>query len=235
MFLLILVFVAYIGLGSFRRAYDTRAFGSIYAELASRMIEDQARRGISVSQLVARSSLSRELVEFFEHHFPAMLSFCFSVFGTLVMIEYYDILLAVICAVFFLPAGAISFLTFRTSGDLNACLNNQLEQETLVISSGKSDAIRAHYSKLRSWRVKLSDCDAVGFGLMEFLMLTLLVVALFRFCYFKHDTDVGVIVAIVRYIIIFGDGLALAPVLTLEVSRIWDVSRRVVIPPIAED
>jgi hypothetical protein len=56
-----------------RRAYDTRTFAVLYTELATGLVVRQRASGVPVSQIVARSALSRELVDFLERDVPALL------------------------------------------------------------------------------------------------------------------------------------------------------------------
>src|SRR6202047_2838039 len=69
--LLLGVWFAHTATGVFRQSYDTRVFSSIYSDLATRTVSDQETKGVSTSQIVARSSLSREFVNFFERDGPA--------------------------------------------------------------------------------------------------------------------------------------------------------------------
>ena len=55
---------------SARQMYDTRVFTGIYTNLATKLVVDQRGREIGLSRVAARSSLSREFVEFFENHVP---------------------------------------------------------------------------------------------------------------------------------------------------------------------
>ena len=57
-------------IGISRRAYDTRMFGGIHAELVSRLVIDQRRREVEVTRIAARSVLSREFADFFERYVP---------------------------------------------------------------------------------------------------------------------------------------------------------------------
>src|SRR5213078_1387892 len=59
-----------LGLAVARRMFDTRAFCGIYTDLASSAVVEQRRRGVSVSQVAARSALSRQVVDFFERDVP---------------------------------------------------------------------------------------------------------------------------------------------------------------------
>ena len=58
--------LAHLVIGVARRAYDTRMFGRIHADLVTQLVLDQRRREVEVTRIVARSSLSRDFVHFFQ-------------------------------------------------------------------------------------------------------------------------------------------------------------------------
>ena len=53
--------LAHLVIGVARRAYDTRMFGRIHADLVTQLVLDHRRREVEVTRIVARSSLSRDL------------------------------------------------------------------------------------------------------------------------------------------------------------------------------
>src|SRR3569832_1991704 len=57
--------IAFLLIGSARRLYDTRAFTRIYTQVASDVVLGQRDANVELSPVAARSSLSREFVDFF--------------------------------------------------------------------------------------------------------------------------------------------------------------------------
>ena len=164
--------------GCLRRMYDTRVFTGIYADIASRIVLEQRRHQIDVSQVVARSGLSREFVAFFERDVPLLLHAAYSVIGALVVLSWYDVLLAPVCLCMVVPTYLINWAYGQKSLRLNNRLNNQLEREVKVIQRSKAEEVHGHYSELGYWRVKLSDWESFNFGAMELLVLVLMAVSL---------------------------------------------------------
>src|SRR5262249_9162019 len=70
-------------IGSWRRAYDTRTFTRIYADVASRVVLEQRAAGVPVSRVAARSALSRELVDFLERDVAVVVFGLYSLAGSL--------------------------------------------------------------------------------------------------------------------------------------------------------
>jgi ABC-type multidrug transport system fused ATPase/permease subunit len=73
--------------GVYRNIYDTRTFTQIYSNVVTAMVLEQEKQGTPTSQIVARSALSREFVDFFEQNVPQLITALFGFFGALVMLS----------------------------------------------------------------------------------------------------------------------------------------------------
>jgi ABC-type multidrug transport system fused ATPase/permease subunit len=210
--------------------YDTRAFTAIYTEAATSLVCRQRDAGAGVSTVAARSALSRELVEFFEHDMKAVFAAAYGVIGALVMLVVYDGLLAVFCLLTLAPLAVLNRRLARRSLALNAPLNDQLEREVEVIEGGREDQVRDHYRMLARWRVRLSDMEAWNFLRMEFFILALIVAALVRYCA-APGVSAGDIYAVLSYVLMFVLGLDSVPEVTQQLARLHDISGRVAHDP----
>ena len=104
----LLLFVAqhlsHMLVGTVRRMYDTRTFTGIYTDLATGLVLEQRGRNVEVSQVAARSALSREFVDFYERDIPIMVQTLYTVLGALVMLGLYDRMLVIFCLAVVVPA-----------------------------------------------------------------------------------------------------------------------------------
>jgi ABC-type multidrug transport system fused ATPase/permease subunit len=223
--LLIIQHLSHLLLSSGRRMYDTRAFTSIYTDLATRLVLEQRGREVDVSRVTARSALSREYVAFFERDVPVVFGSLYSLVGALGMLCLYDVLVAPLCLVLLIPAFLLNRAYGRKTLLFNGHLNDQWEREVTVISRGQAAEVRGHYSALAHWHVRLSDWEALNFGVMEFFVLGLMAVSLVRFCA-APDASVGDIFAVFRYVLMFIAGLDSLPMLVYQLGRLRDISRR---------
>jgi hypothetical protein len=210
--------------------YDTRAFSAIYADTATRLVCIQRDAGVGVSQVAARSSLSRELVDFFEYELKGLFSSAYGVIGGLSMLVLYDRHLVAYCVLIVAPLVLMSRRLAQRSFTLNASLNDQLEREVAVIEDGRDDSVREHYRLQAQWRVRLSDMEAWNFLKMEFFILALIVASLIRYC--SHPgVEAGDIYAVFAYILMFIGGLDWVPSMTQQIARLTDIARRVAEEP----
>ena len=217
--------IAHLIVGTIRQMYDTRTFTSIYSNLATELVVDQRSQDVDVSRVAARSTLSREYVEFFERYVPMMIRAGYSVVGALLMLSFYDGMLIPICLALLIPAIFINRWYAKRTLRLSKNLHDELENEVDVIGPGLRTQVRTHYDSVAGWRIKLSDSEAVNFGLMELFVLSVLIVALIRICG-APTTAAGDIFAVFRYLMMVIMGLDTVPRLVQQVSRLRDINRR---------
>jgi hypothetical protein len=225
LFLLIAQHLAHMLVSSFRRMYDTRAFSAIYGELASGLILSQRERQVGVSRVAARSTLSREYVDFFEQHVPMLIRAFYSVVGALLMLGLYDWKLIPLSLLLVVPALLLNAAYGRKTFEFSGRLHDEFEREVDVIQSSDQQRVRAHYDELARWRVRLSDAEAINFSLMELFVLGVLVASLVHFCT-SGQPAAGDIFAVFRYVLMFIMGIDTVPKLVQQISRLRDISYR---------
>lgn len=217
--------LGHLAIGTVRRMYDTRAFSRIYAELATGLVAAQRGRAIDVSIVAARSSLSRSFVDFFERDIPLVMYSVYSVIGALALLAVYDWRLVPLCLVVLVPAWAVNAVYSRKTLLYSGRLHDELEREVGVIAEGGPAGVRGHYDRVGRWRVKLSDWEALNFGVMEVFILGLIAAALLVAC--QPGATPGDIFAIFRYVLMFVMGLDGVPQVVQQVSRLRDLGRRI--------
>lgn len=216
--------LAHLLIGTLRQMYDTRAFTGITARLSADLVMDQRGREIPVSQVAARSALSRHYVEFFEREVPMVFRALFRVVGALALLAWYDPWLVPICLALIVPAWVLNKIYARKTLHLNGKLHDQLEREIDVIERGRTGEVQEHYRQVGRWRIRLSDWEAINFGLMELFVMGLLLGTLLRVG--LSAAAPGDIFAVFRYVMMFLMGLDSIPRLVEQLSRLRDVGRR---------
>ena len=218
--------LAHLAIGTFRQMYDTRAFTAIYTDLATRLVAEQRSQGVEVSRVAARSAMSRNYVEFFEQYVPLVIRALFSVGGALVMLAIYDPVLVLYCLGLIVPAFWLNVHYSRKTLALSGKLHDEFEREVEVIEQGQEPPVREHYQNVASWRVRLSDAQAINFSLMEFFILGVMMLSLVRFCTGDNPPPAGDIFAVFRYVLMFIMGLDTVPRLVQQISALRDIGTR---------
>lgn len=218
--------VLFMTFGLWRQVLDTRVFSRIYSKLATSLIVDQREQGVDESRIAARSSLSREYVDFFEKTIPTSVKVGFSVVGSLIMLGFYDWLVVVLCVALLGPAAWLNRLFARKTRQLSRRLHDQLEKEVDVIRDEDKRGVEDHFSKVAGWQVRLSNAEALNFGLMECFVLGVIVLALIRTCGLPL-MEAGDIFAVFRYLMVLLMGLDQVPRVVMQLSRMRDVDDRI--------
>jgi hypothetical protein len=216
--------------GMLRRVYDTRMFSRIHAELVTRLVIEHRDRDVEVTRIAARSALSREFIEFFERYVPIALQTIFLIVGGLMILASYDRVLMMWCIGLVIPAVLLNVSYAQKTLALSGALHDTLEREIEVIGRAPGIDVRTHYGLVSRWRIKLSDSEAMNIGAVETLALALMVISLLRSCG-AASASPGEVLALLRYVMMFVNGVDGISLLVQQASRLRDIGRRCCISP----
>jgi ABC-type multidrug transport system fused ATPase/permease subunit len=223
--LLLSVWIAHLISGTSRKVYDTNTFTRIYGDVATTVVLEQGARGVPTSQIVARSALSREFVDFFEHDVPLIITTLIGFAGALAMLFLYDLRIGFYCLVLLAPLFLVNRLYARRSHDLNRRLNDQLESEVDILTERRAEAVREHYNLLANWRVRLSNAEAANWGVMELFVISLAAAVIIR-AVALPDAEAGDIYAVISYLWSYVGSLDNVPFTVQQLSRLRDIGHR---------
>lgn len=216
LFMLVIVSVA-------RRYYDTRVYGAIRVRLAH-VVERSLRRA-SVSIKDARLTMSRELVDFLEDDLPSLITAIVQLMATVIILASFHIKLALIVLAAGLGMLLIYAFFHQTFTRLNGVMNDQFEQQVHVLDGQPFSAIRAHFERLKRCEIKLSDTEALVYGLI-FLVLFSAVLANLWMVSTLNAPSVGQVFAIVTYSLEFVETAVMLPITLQTLSRLAEISQR---------
>ena len=224
---LTIVHLAYLVIGTIRHMYDTRTYSAIYNSLVIKFLSRRYNK-IDVSKLSAHSTLAREFVDFLEHDLVYVIEATYNIFGSLVLLFFYDKTVVGICLTILVPVIIISFFYGKKMRRLNKHKNDELEKQVDIISTGDNINIRHHYNNLRKWQVRISDKEAWNFGFMEIMVLVVITVSLMVSKNLHNSTIMaGSLFAIYSYILKFASGLDTIPYTLQRLSSLSDITRRI--------
>ena len=221
-----IAWVLHTAIGCGRQMYDTRLYTKVYNAIVTDTVLRQRQGGVMPTKVAARSAMSREFVAFFEKDMPVVLNTLVSIVGSAAVLFYYDLVIGVVAVSQFLPVAMLNRRYMRHSLMLNQGLNNQLEQEVQVIEVAEEDAVARHFAKVRSWRVKLSDADALNWTAIEGLSILVFLLVLLRVAHMPN-AEVGTIFAIFVYVWRLMEKLDLMPQIVQQLMRLKDIRRRI--------
>ena len=105
--------------------------------------------------------------------------------------------------------------------------NDELEKQVDTIASYNEEKIKTHYTYLQKWQIKISDQQALNFGVMELFVLVLLGWALIISTQFNSDKlNAGQIISFYFYLLKFTSGLDTIPYITEKYASLKDITKR---------
>ena len=214
---------ALIGVAVTRRIYDTRVYGTVRVELG----KEQAARSseLPVSSLNARLDMGRELVDFLEHTLPEAMSAVIQLIIAIIVLYAFAPMLALACGV---AAGLLMIIYSLFHGSfyrLNGALNQQIEQQVNVLETRKARPLQLHLMRLRRAEVRLSDTEAILYGLIFVVLLGLIIFNLW-FAATTLIITVGAIFSIISYSWEFVESALALPMTLQSWSRLSEIMRR---------
>lgn len=221
-----IAWVLHTTIGCCRQMYDTRLYTTVYNTVVTDTVLRQRQAGIEATTVAARSGMSREFVTFFEKDMPVVINTLVGIVGSAVILFYYDLVIGAIATLLFIPVAIINRSYMRRSLALNVGLNNQLEREVQVVDAAQERDVAHHYAEVRSWRVKLSDADALNWTTIEVLSMLVFLLVLLRVTYMT-GIEVGTIFAIFVYVWRLMEKLDMMPQIVQQLMRLKDIRRRI--------
>lgn len=213
-------------IGAARRSVDTRTFARIYAELAVPVILTQRSENHGASTIVARVTLSREFVDFFEKPLPVLITSVASITGAAVMLLAIEFWTGITCIAILVFFGCFLPGFTRKNEALFVRLNNRLEREVGLVSTARAPSLAKHYGVLAGLRIRLSDREATGYlaiGCVTAMLFAMTILSMTL----NGVRDAGHIYSVMTYMWMFAMSLDDGPQLLEKYSQLKDIGRRV--------
>ncbi len=213
--------------GMLRMRYDTRTYSTIYNAIVLTFLSKKSTQE-NVSKLSAHSTLVRELTDFLEFDLVYILEAIYNIFGSLLLLYFYNTKVVWICLIVLIPISIISRYYGKIMSKLTFEKNNELENQVDVIASFDHQKIKQHYAILRAWQIKISDQQAFNFGFMEVMVAFLIGFSLYVAGQKNgQKLNEGELIGIYLYILKFNTGLDTIPYILEKYASIKDIITRI--------
>ena len=225
---LVLVMTALLFVAVIRRIYDTRIYSGIGVYLQARV--ENRNTGLSISALNARLGMSKELVEFLEQQVPMLLTSFVQVIAAIVILATFHVYLSLAAVVCTLSMIAVYAAVHSRFFRLNGHLNEQTELQVGTLETRKSSEIMKHFLRLRIWEIKISDTEAVLYGII-FAQVIAFMSYILWFGTGLPDATTGSIFSIVNYSWTYVESSAVLPLTLQSLTRLREITYRINHPP----
>ncbi|GAB2198641.1 ABC transporter six-transmembrane domain-containing protein [Sessilibacter sp. MAH4] len=207
------------------KLYDTRVYTKIHAVFVTNIVVDSHEKHIDPKLISGRSTLLKEYVSFLERDVPDILLSIVGLFVSIFSIFYIDSTVGTACLCFFVPSMVIAYNLSRKSRVLNQELNNHLESEVSILQEGKPRQVKRHFLLVSKWKIKLSDMEAISYGLSEIFVILLFMLSLWRLS-LGNAVEAGTVYTMFVYLWRFVTSFDALPQIAQKISNLQDINRR---------
>ena len=147
------------------------------------------------------------------------------------MLYFYQHVVVLICLAVLLPVILIGYRYGKFMLNLTKSKNDELEKQVDIISTKNKRWIEEHYQALRKWQIRISDMEAMNFGIMEVMILGVIIFSLLVLNKSAGMIAAGDIVGIYTYLLKFVSGLDTIPYTLQRFSTLRDLTQRIELDP----
>ncbi|ASP37626.1 hypothetical protein CHH28_02600 [Bacterioplanes sanyensis] len=221
---LLAVLAALLIVATGRRVYDTRAYGTIRVELNKALF--LRSESVPISSMNARALMARELVDFLETEAPEAMTSVVHVVVSLIILFTFHSTLALSAGLATIAIVAIYALAAGHFLRVNRDLNEQSERQVVALESRDIKRVTQHFLIMRRHEVRLSDTESVVYGIIFFVMLSMLAFNLW-FAATQADASTGEIFSIVTYSFDFVQSAVALPIVLQTLTRLQEITERI--------
>ncbi len=209
--------------GAVRRFYDTRLYAGVYTAAAKQIVTQERDRKANVSVISARANMAKELVEFLENSFPAIIDCVIGLAGTLIMVWLLHAHVFFACLTATGIIVTIYAVTSNRTLSLNKGANDESEKSVRVISDALD--VSSHFGRLMRWNIRLSDLETITFSLSWLVMLAVLLFSVVTTIQSGVTTQ-GKVLSILMYVFGYIESLIALPLFYQQFVRLQEISGR---------
>lgn len=214
--------IGVMGLGIARRFVDSRAYARVFRRLGEELVAQEPEGGTSTK--TARLGMLGEFVEFFEYQAPGLITGVIGLGGTLIILSALNRPVFFGCLAVTVGSAVLYALTGRLTTRYNEGLNDERERQVDAVESGDPARVGVHLRALMRWNIKLSDLEAVNFGVVWLFLMGLLVFSIGSAA--RQTLEYGTVFAVVMYVFQFTESVIVLPLYYQQWLRLREISGR---------
>jgi len=207
-----------------RRAYDTRAYGTMRAEIGKAFA--QRSSDASVSERNARVLMSRELVDFLEFQAPYSVMSIVRIIISIVILFSFNIVLAISAGFAVAATLTVYSLVAHYFFAFNSRLNTQTEMQVSVLENNDMSEVSSHFQNLRNHEIKISDLESLVYGAIFSLLYSMLAFNLWLTAS-ESTASTGQIFSVVMYSYQFVNSAMSLPYSFQALTRLKEITMRI--------
>lgn len=225
LFVWILVYLINVVGGSLHRLYSGGIFAKLYAEVATRVIDDSKKHGDQYSKMLVRTELVKEYITFYREKLPEMLWQLSASAGAIIALFFYDYRIGIVCLAVILPVAYINKLNQRKVTYFQKDIHDNQEELYKLIENRDTSKISDFFGNMISPRTSIARWNSFSFTTVKVLLVIIFIVVLF-ICVDVDNFSTGKIYSIVAYLWTFIGQTDYLPDLMESLGSIKDLNTR---------
>lgn len=225
LFIWIMVYFINVVGGSLHRLYNGGIFARMYADTATKVIEESKSQGHPYSTMLVRTELVKEYIIFFKERLPEILWQLSASVGAIIALFFYDYRIGLVCLAVIAPVAYINNLNRKKVTRLHKSIHDNQEELYKLIENRDTSKIQQFFYNMIPARTKIARWNSFSFSTVKALLVIIFIVVLF-ICVDVDDFSTGKIYSIVAYLWTFIGQTDYLPDLMDSLGSIKDLNMR---------
>jgi ABC transporter transmembrane region len=221
---ILVYFINVVG-GSLHRLFNGGIFGRMYADIATKVIDESKSRGDQYSKLLVRTELVKEYIIFFKERLPEMLWELSASAGAIIALFFYDYRIGLVCLAVVAPVALINNLNRKKVTYFQKDIHDNQEGLYKLIEHHDMSKIHMFFSNMIGPKVKIAKWNSGTFTIVKALLVLIFIVVLF-ICVDVDKFSTGKIYSIIAYLWTFIGQTDYLPDLMETLGSLKDLNMR---------
>jgi len=225
--LLIWILVYFINVvgGALHRFFTGSVYSRMYAEVATKVINDSKARGDKNSKMLVRAELVKEYIDFFKDRLPQALWQLSASVGAVLALFFYDYRIGIVCLIVVFPVGLINNVSRKKVARLQKDIHDNQEELYKLVETRETTRIHEFYFNMISPRTRIARWNSFSYTTVKILLVIIFIMVLF-ICVDVDNFSTGKIYSIVAYLWTFIGQTDYLPELMESLGSIKDLNNR---------
>jgi ABC-type multidrug transport system fused ATPase/permease subunit len=221
------IFVYFINVvgGALHRFFTGSVYSKMYADVATKVIEESESKGDPYSKMLVRAELVKEYISFFKDRLPEMLWQLSASVGAIIALFFYDYRIALVCLAVIMPVAYVNNNTRKHIATLQKDIHDNQEELYKLIENRDTSRIHQFFNNMIHPRTRIAKWNAFSYSIVKVLLVIIFIVVLF-ICVDVDNFSTGKIYAIVAYLWTFIGQTDYLPDLMESLGSIKDLNTR---------
>jgi ABC-type multidrug transport system fused ATPase/permease subunit len=221
----IIVYMVNVVGGGLHRLFTGGVYSKMYADVATKVIEESKSKGDQYSKMLVRAELVKEYIAFFKDKLPEALWQLAASAGAIIALFFYDYRIALVCLAVIIPVAYVNNNNRKHVAILQKDIHDNQEELYTLIEHKDTSNIHQFFNNMIRPRTRIARWNAASYSIVKVLLVIIFIVVLF-ICVDVDNFSTGKIYSVVAYLWTFIGQTDYLPDLMESLGSIKDLNTR---------